>query len=252
MHTVSDFNTWSRLSSALTHISMPSNAPPTLSVLFRAFQCFLCKHAVNWIFCMAGKGKGSPVADSSCRRSSWSKLDQHDYFAIMDYQSVWKCSSVACVTALSRTESMRFAFLHLGRHFYPLLMYLYHLSLCNKWCLLSCFMQHRVSIQKVTQWALTQRTASWMLPERSLGVKCKTILMQGAHTKWWGHSDGLPLDMRRVIIPAVCSCHYDPLKLLPLTKTIIQRKSGKTCFLLLYLLLVLWHLYLCFHAYIFR
>lgn len=84
--TVSDFNTWSILSPALTQTSIPSYGPPTLFVSFGALYCFLCKPRVNWMFCVAGKGKRLLVTDSSWRQSSWSIDWPRQSFAIMGIQ----------------------------------------------------------------------------------------------------------------------------------------------------------------------
>lgn len=71
--TVSDFNTWSTLSPALTQTSMPSYAPPTnpFCVIW-GFSLFSVQTKSKLNVWVARKGKGLLVTDSSCRQSSWS------------------------------------------------------------------------------------------------------------------------------------------------------------------------------------
>lgn len=104
--TVSDFNTWSTLSPALTHTSIPSYGPPTLFVSFGAFYCFLCKQRVNWMFCVAGKGKRLLVTDSSCRQSSWSTDWLSQLFAIMGIPIAKRECLVSSVTALGLSQTV--------------------------------------------------------------------------------------------------------------------------------------------------
>ncbi len=103
--TVSDFNTWSTLS--LRWHKLPYRyGQPTLFVSFGAFYCFLCKQRVNWMFCVAGKGKRLLVTDSSCRQSSWSTDWLRQSFAIMGIPIAKRECLVSSVTALGLSQTV--------------------------------------------------------------------------------------------------------------------------------------------------